>query len=77
MQSENRTKETTISGTIINKGLKYKFKINANAKKATTLLGGGDNIEFSGCGTISADNRQIDFVVEKEDKFEYFTAHKS
>lgn len=77
VQSENRTKETTISGTIINKGLKYKFKINANAKKTTTLLGGGDNIEFSGYGTISADNRGIDFVVEKEGKFEYFKARKS
>lgn len=77
VQTENRTKETTLSGTIINKGLRYKFKINANTKKASSLLGTGDDIEFSGYGTISPDNHHIDFVVEKEGKFEYFTAHKS
>jgi tetratricopeptide (TPR) repeat protein len=76
MLSENRTKETKISGTLINKGLKYKIKINTNSKKTTTLLGGGDNIEFSGYGIISADNRGIDFVVEKDGTFEYFTALK-
>ncbi len=77
IQIENRTKETILSGAIINKGLKYKFKINMNSKKASNLLSTGDNIEFSGYGTISSDNLHIDFVLEKEGKFEYFTAHKS
>lgn len=76
-QTENRTIETTLSGTIINKGLRYKFKINTNAGKASYLLGTGDIIVFSGYGTISTDNCHIDFVVEKEGKFEYFKAYKS
>lgn len=75
IQTEPRIKETALSGTIINKGLKYTFKINSNAKRASTLLGGGAN-EFSGYGIISPDNLQINFVVEKAGKFEFFTAKK-
>lgn len=76
IQTETRIKETTLSGTIINRGLKYTFKINSNANKASYLLGIGEKDEFSGYGIISSDNLQIDFVVEKAGKCEYFTANK-
>lgn len=76
IQTETRIKETTLSGTIINRGLKYTFKINSDANKASYLLGIGEKDEFSGYGIISSDNLQIDFVVEKAGKCEYFTANK-
>jgi hypothetical protein len=77
-RTETRTKETTLSGTMINRGLRCKFRINPNAKRVSTILGEiGNSDVFLGYGIISQDNLSIGFIVEKEGTYEYFTAKKS